>query len=134
MALKRFRLIRRSGPLDRSTAWGCFMGNLALPGSGSLLAGRISGYGQGLLALVGVGLTTVFGLRFLVWGLTHWAQWQEADPDPAERLLELWLGLRWTLLGMGVFAMSWLWALASSWGILREAARNAPAPPPVIRR
>jgi hypothetical protein len=124
----RFRLVRRTGPIDRSTAWGCALGNLALPGSGSLLAGRVSGYAQALLALAGFGLSTVFGLRFIVWGLSRWGEWEAADVDPVQRLLELWLALRWALLGLGVFALGWLWALVTSACLLRQAARNTPPP------
>ena len=40
--------------LSRQTAWGCFTTNLALPGFGSLVAGRISGYFQVALAMVGL--------------------------------------------------------------------------------
>ena len=41
-------------PLDRTTAWGCLTANLAVPGCGSLVAGRVSGYFQLLLAPVTV--------------------------------------------------------------------------------
>jgi hypothetical protein len=126
----RFRLIPRSGPLDRPTAWGCVTSNLAFPGSGSLLAGRASGYLQVLLALAGAALTTVFGLRFIAWFLANRVRLQDVEMDPVERLLELWIGVRWALLGMGVFALAWLWALATSAWILREAARPRPPKPP----
>jgi hypothetical protein len=132
--MTRFRLIRRSGAIDRSTAWGCLTSNLALPGSGSLLAGRVSGYGQVLLALVGAVITTVFGLRFVVWVFSHWTQLQDADLDPLERLLTLWLGLRWALVGMAVFVIAWLWALGSSVGILRGAGRTGTPPPHILGR
>ncbi len=130
--MTRFRLIRRPGPIDRSTAWGCLTSNLALPGSGSLLAGRVSGYGQMLLALTALGLTTVFGLRFLAWSLSNWARLQDPEADPVARLLEIWLAVRWAALGLGIFALSWLWALASSVGLLREAARTGAPKPPVM--
>ena len=54
-------------PLSRQTAWGYLTSNLALPGSGSLLAGRISGYAQLALGLGGLLMTVVFGLRFMLW-------------------------------------------------------------------
>jgi hypothetical protein len=130
--MKRLRLQHPSGPLDRSTAWGCVTSNLALPGSGSLLAGRLSGYGQAFLALGGTVLTIVFGVRFLVWGLSNWSRLQDPEGDLVERGLEVWLSVRWALLGLGAFAAGWLWALGTSLGILRRASRPTPAKPPVV--
>ena len=52
-------------PLSRQTAWGCFTTNLAMPGFGSLVAGRISGYAQAALTIGGMVLTMVFGARFI---------------------------------------------------------------------
>ena len=37
--------------------------------------------------------------------------------------------LRWALLGMGLFGAGWLWALASSYDIVRSAKNDAPIPP-----
>ena len=101
-------------PLDRTTAWGCLTANLAVPGCGSLVAGRVSGYFQLLLAIAGVTLTTLFGLKFIVWYVHNWAQLQQIDTDPAANFQELWSRLRWALLGMLVFLFGLLWALASS--------------------
>lgn len=130
--MKLFPARARPGVLDRSTAWGCLTSNLALPGSGSLLAGRVIGYFQIVVALLGLAVTFIFGLHFLVWSVTHWSQMHDETADPLDRLRDLWLGVRWALLGMGVFAASWLWALISSLGILRGAVRSrSPSPPPV---
>ena len=41
-------------PLSRQTAWGCLTTNLALPGAGSLVAGRVSGYPQLALGVGGM--------------------------------------------------------------------------------
>ena len=58
----------RNRPLDRQTAWGCFTANqFALPGLGSLAAGRRTGYTQMALALAGLALTGTFGIAFFVW-------------------------------------------------------------------
>jgi hypothetical protein len=123
-----------SGPLNRSTAWGCLTSNLALPGTGSLLAGRVSGYFQFSMALAGFGLTTVFGLRFIAWSISHWTDMQDIGVDPVDRLWDMWLAMRWACLGLGLFGVSWIWGLASSLDILRRATRSAASKPPVMAR
>ena len=119
-------------PLDRTTAWGCLTANLAVPGCGSLVAGRVSGYFQLLLAIAGVTLTTLFGSRFIVWYVHHWGQMQQIETDPAASFQELWSRLRWALLGMLVFLAGLLWALASSFGILLESKKSQSYAPPVL--
>jgi hypothetical protein len=114
--------------LSRQTAWGCFTANLALPGSGSLAAGRVSGYGQLALALGGMVLTTVFGIYFMAWYVANWSQFHGAQADPISLLGDLWLKLRWALLGIGVFLFGWLWALSSSMDILASAKKSPPPP------
>jgi len=45
-------------PMDRLGAWLCLLANvIALPGLGSIIAGKRVGYAQALLALAGFGLT-----------------------------------------------------------------------------
>ncbi len=112
--------------LSRQSAWGCLTTNLALPGSGSLTAGRISGYPQLALALIGFALTSCFAARFFAWYLVNKSRFSSDDGDPFARLAELWLQARWPLLGIAVFAAAWLWALATSFQILHEARRNEP--------
>jgi len=119
-------------PLDRTTAWGCLTANLAVPGCGSLVAGRVSGYFQLLLAIAGVTLTTFFGLKFIVWYVHNWAQLRQIDTDTAANFQELWSRLRWALLGMLVFLFGLLWALASSFGILLESKKSQTYAPPVL--
>ena len=119
-------------PLDRATAWGCLTSNLGMPGSGTLVAGRRSGYVQGLLALAGVGLTTVFGLRFIAWYLANFARLREEWIDPFAAAGEVWMAVRWALLGMALFAVGWLWALGSSLLIVREARRTGSGSPPIL--
>src|SRR6266576_2309348 len=90
-------------PLSRQTAWGCFTSNLALPGMGSLVAGYASGYGQALLAVGGMILSIVFGLRFVVWYFDNWARLYHSQTDPTEALGDMWQAIRWALLGIGIF-------------------------------
>jgi hypothetical protein len=102
---------------------------MAMPGFGSLMAGRISGYPQAFLGIAGVALTTVFGVRFLVWMVSNWARMHDPMTDPQEFFSEMWVVLRWAFLGMALFGVSWLWALVSSYGIVRSAKNDAPLPP-----
>src|SRR5437870_13677773 len=121
-------------PLSRQTAWGCLTSNLALPGSGSLVAGRPVGYVQLALALAGFAITMVFGLHFIVWQLANWSRFHGAEADLAGGLGEIWLHLRWALLGMALVFAAFLWALMTSLAILRSAPRHDPAnaPPPLL--
>ena len=119
-------------PLNRATAWGCLTTNVAIPGCGSLVAGRMSGYLQLLIAMIGMGVSVYFGFKFIVWYVSNWAQMQQIQPDSASNFHELWLRLRWFLLGVCLFGSGWLWALGCSLGILAEAKKAPTAPPPVI--
>jgi hypothetical protein len=105
---------------------------VAIPGCGSLLAGRTSGYLQLLTAMIGMGVSVYFGFKFIVWYVSNWAQMQQIQPDSAANFHELWLRIRWFLLGVGVFGAGWLWALGSSLGILLESKKAPPAGPPVM--
>ncbi len=117
-------------PLSRQTAWGCFTSNLALPGSGSLLAGRVSGYAQLALAVAGLVLSLILGARFVVWCLGNWSRLHDPNADPVTTLEAMWLALRWPLLGFAAFALAWLWALATSVRIVRAAPPDQPPPAP----
>src|ERR1051326_6972094 len=96
-------------PLSRQTAWGCLTTNMAMPGFGSLMAGRVSGYPQAFLGIVGMVLTTVFGVRFLVWMLANWSRTHDPATDQGELFLQMWLVVRWAFLGMLLFGAGWLW-------------------------
>ena len=111
-------------PLSRQTAWGCFTSNLALPGSGSLLAGRISGYAQLALAIGGMLLSTLFGVRYILWHLANWSRFYDPQTDQAALLAEMWLSLRWALLGIAVFALGWLWALMTGLQLVQAAKKS----------
>ena len=123
----------RPGPISRQVAWGCLTTNLTLPGFGSLLAGRVVGYFQIAVSLAGFALTTIFGIRFMAWYFSNSAHLQQIQADPDIYFHEVWLQVRWALLGMALFLVAWLWALASSLGILEKArahdAMTRPLPP-----
>jgi len=135
MLMKISLALGKRESLTRQTAWGCFTANLALPGCGSLLAGRISGYAQLILAVTGTILTSIFGVRFIIWYVANWSRLTNAQgDDPFGSLHEIWLAARWALLGMAVFGIGWFWALITGWEIVQTAKRDeALKIPPQIR-
>ena len=118
-------------PLSRQTAWGCLSTNLAMPGFGSLVAGRISGYAQVALAIGGMSLTMIFGVRFIWWYVANCSRFHGDEADPTGALSEMWPYLKWPVVGFGMFAVGWVWALATSLQIVSSArkAEEASLPP-----
>ena len=114
-------------PPDRKKAWSCLLSNLAMPGTGSLAAGRAIGRAQLIFGLGGFALTTGFGLRFIFWYLANQSRLQ-GPQENFDNLLEMWREVRWALLGMAVFAVGLLWALLTSLSVLRAARRASPPP------
>lgn len=120
-------------PPSAQTARGMVATNLALPGFGSLLAKRAAGWPQAVLTVVGFALTSIFGVRFIIWFLQNLNTLYGAESDPVESLLALWRNVRWALLGIGLFAVSWLWSLSTNAEILRSARKlEAKEKPPVL--
>jgi hypothetical protein len=120
-------------PLSRQTAWGCLTTNLAMPGAGSLVAGRATGYAQLALAVGGMILTLVFGVRFILWYLANWGRFHGDTADPFGNLEAMWHVLRWAVLGIGVFFVGWLWAFLTSFGLIVSArtSESGSVPPPL---
>lgn len=119
------------GPISRQMAWGCFTTNLATPGLGSVIAGRIVGYFQAGLMLIGFTTTAIFGVRFIVWYLANWNRLLGTQDDPFGAFAEIWLRLRLALLGLGIFLIAWLWALMTSMQIIQSVKKeSAPGPMP----
>jgi len=118
-------------PLSRQTAWGCLTTNIAMPGFGSLVAGRVSGYAQAVLAVGGMILTLVFGGRFCIWYFANWSRFHAPEADPTAALGEMWQFLKLPVLGLGLFGIGWLWALATSLRIVSSAkeAESTSVPP-----
>jgi len=102
-------------PITPATARNAFLINqFATPGLGSLMAGRrLSGAGQLTLAIIGF----VF---FLFWFLAVMRQFYGQIQGNVEVTPVGWLGC----VGVAVFGAAWLWALATSFSLLREARRN----------
>ena len=91
------------------------------------MAKRGAGFFQAPLGVLGLVLTLMFGVRFVVWFFASQARINDPESDPVAMMIELWLNVRWALLGLGLFALSWLWALASSLSLLRQTREESPA-------
>jgi hypothetical protein len=105
-----------------------------MPGFGSLVAGYVSGYAQAGLAVGGMIVSLVFGARFILWYVANWSRFHELDADPGAALGEMWQFLKWPLVGFAMFAVGWLWALATSLQIVSSARKTESANvPPRLR-
>jgi hypothetical protein len=113
-------------PLDRSKAVACLAANVALPGSGSLLAGRRSGYAQVTLSLLGLLLTGLFAAAFVqVWvrlGESPFSVVYRTGELPEQLKPAFWCGVA----GIGIFILSLAWAIGTSRSVFREAGRTPP--------
>jgi hypothetical protein len=110
--------------LSSQTAWGCLTTNLAVPGFGSLVAGRASGYPQAALGICGLALTLFFGVRFIWWSISNWSLLHGPQADPIDALGQMWVAGRWAFFGILIFAIGWLWALFTSFQVVRSARNN----------
>jgi len=117
-------VFQKSEPLTEQDARNYCMANVGFPGLGSLMAGRRVGFAQTTLTLIGFVLGLVAGLRFIVWSLVNWSRYHNPDTDPFVALHDLWQVARWPLLGITLFAVSWLWALVTSLGLVHEAKKD----------
>jgi hypothetical protein len=94
-----------------------------MPGFGSLVAGRISGYPQAALMATGL-ITSVVGvIRAASWYATNGSHFQDPQTDPFTNFTAMLLAMRLAVLGLGIFGFALLWALFTSLDILREAKR-----------
>jgi hypothetical protein len=99
--------------------------NLAVPGSGSLAAGRAVGYFQMALTLLGFIMTLVCGAGFFHWYFANSNQFsQMQQDDPGEALMSLWRAARWSLCGMAVFIFALVWAGITSVQIVQARPRR----------
>jgi hypothetical protein len=115
--------------LNRAQAWACFTANLALPGSGSLAAGRAVGYGQLAAGFLAVALTLATSIPMLQWALTGGlAASQSSAGDPFQDLSELWMHVRWPMAGIGLFVVAIIWATMTSLAILASSPKETVPP------
>ena len=119
------------GPITREKAWACLSMNLVLPGTGSLLARKVSGYPQFLLGTAGMVITMVCSARFTAWFFANWSRLQQGAGDPMQNLLDMWMAVRWPLLGILLFGLGWLWSIVTG-AILVMRARNPQGTPPPL--
>jgi hypothetical protein len=97
--------------VDEARAWASLMTNLlVLPGLGSLLAGRRVGWPQAALALAGFALSTVWLGWFVI-------AWWGTGGFPLDGGPYLPMGL----LGVLLFAVSWVWGLLTGLAVVRES-------------
>jgi hypothetical protein len=120
------------GPANRAEAWACLTANLALPGSGSLAAGKPVGYYQLALAVVGFILSVATGIPMVIWMLENWTRINASTGDPFDNLATMWHEIRWPLAGLGLFAVSLLWAAITGVQILSAHPKN-PVPPRIVQ-
>jgi hypothetical protein len=122
---------RAKGPSNRKEAWACVTANLALPGSGSLAAGKSVGYYQLALASVGFIIVTVTGIHLLTWLMRNGGAPTPISSDPVDNLIVLWSQLRGPLAGLAVAAAALFWAGITSLQILSAHPKN-PIPPRIV--
>src|SRR5437763_16321231 len=88
--------------LDRSRAMPCLLVNLlVIPGIGSLMAKRASGWVQLLLALSSMGIILVWLFRLIL-------AWSQTFVMPTD-----WRDYEGLALGLVVFALAWVWSLVT---------------------
>lgn len=126
------KLARASrGPANRAEAWACLTANLALPGTGSLAAGKSIGYFQFALTVAGFFVTVLAGIHFIQWTLANWNTVHDPNADPFETLGSMWREGRWAFAGIAMFAAAMLWAAITSLQILAAHPKN-PVPPKIV--
>lgn len=112
-------------PLTFTSARNAALVNLLVtPGFGTLMVGKIAvGLAQLTLAFAGFG-------GMLVWfGAVMWQYYGQISGNVEVKPVG-WIGI----VGAGLFLAAWLWSLATSIGLIRQARRRAvaEAAPPVI--
>jgi len=117
--MRFFPTVESAKPLSLGRArTACFINQLATPGLGSMLGGR-GRVGAVQLGLAVAGVVLVFGW-FLQMLATYYSLADDLDvviqPHIPYGLLEA---------GALLFGAAWLWALATSISLLREARANA---------
>jgi hypothetical protein len=122
---------RAQGPRNRAEAWACFTANLALPGSGSLAAGKAIGYFQLALYVPGFLLSVISGIHLISWMMNNWTRINQQSGDPVENLALMWRQIRWPLVGVAICFSAILWGAITGWQLLAEHPKN-PIPPRIV--
>jgi ABC-type Na+ efflux pump permease subunit len=129
--MKLVRASQGKGPANRQEAMACVTANLALPGAGSLAAGKSIGYFQLALASVGFILTLITGIHTLLWMMGNSNNLNNPNADPVENMLTVWKEILWPLLSLCIFGVALLWAGITSLQILAAHPKN-PVPPRIL--
>ena len=108
----------RRKPVSRAAARNAALVNrLAMPGLGSLMAGRwIEGILQLLVFLAGFVL-------FCLWAFRNIAEYYQMMFNDVPKTAPG--GGELALSGVGICALAWFWAVVTSFSLLREASRNS---------
>jgi hypothetical protein len=109
--------------LTRKEAWACFSANLALPGSGSLAAGRAVGYWQLGAAFLSMILTFAAAIPMYQWSASR-----TPLDDQFEQFADTWQHVRWPLATICLFAGTIFWAMLTSLSILAKATKEGVPP------
>ncbi len=88
------------------------MNLLVLPGLGTILVGRKIGLVQMLLALIGF-------ISTMAWFVMFIRAWIDTQQFPDALDSSVWIAVG----GVFLVAVAWIWALASSLSMIREARR-----------
>jgi hypothetical protein len=119
----------KSRPLTRAEAWGCVTANLAVPGAGSLAAGRAVGYAQMAVYFTGFIMSIVCAIAFFRWYFANAGQFdQMKNEDPVGALLLFFHAARWVFFGIGLFVVALGWAAVTSFQIMKTPRKDE-APP-----
>jgi hypothetical protein len=99
--------------LERAKAWSCFLLNvLVLPGAGSIMARRRTGYYELGFALLGAAVVvTAFGGYFMTWLRT---MQQPPSWGPYVNRMSA---------GVAMLAVSWVWSFCTGLHVLRCSRR-----------
>lgn len=79
------------------------------------------------LAFGGMILTVLAGIPMIQWCLANFARLQDPS-DLTGALLDLWLHMRWSLLGICVFVFSMGWAGFTGWRLVSQASEDGVPP------
>ncbi len=120
--------LRPRRALTRSEARACLAANLALPGAGSLAAGRAVGYAQMAVAFAGLIVSLLTGIPMIEWALSNWTRMTDPQSEPTGLLLEVWQHAHWPLAGIGLFVIGILWAAATGVQLLAQAPSDGVPP------
>jgi hypothetical protein len=119
--------LRPRRALSRSEARACLAANIALPGAGSLAAGRAVGYWQMATSFAGFVVSIVTGVPMIQWCLANWARLSDPLTGP-DLFFEFWRHALWPLAGIGIFAIGIVWAIATGLQLLSQAPRDGVPP------